>query len=306
MLVADLTKNPKFHSIITSVATECPIVITCVTFLSWRPFTKVWTPCQFLAHMRCLAVVITNEKHNSLTANEKTHNRCTSKQPLHYIYLPSETCWTVDALRMNTTNSASELKRRNSNRHRNGTFLSSFFSSIVLALLFLISKTASQDIGTEICACAPGSYEFTLDFSLFCPPVNITVGDAVAATSCAVNPFDDPSVSDLIPVAVNSIDIFELNQDLEIYVEENIVGSFGDGDTFQYTSIAALPGEIVDPRDLPRAIQINLIGVNRFDQSIINIYLITFSNNCGRYPVLFEGQFAGWTRFVSTGILAMR
>lgn len=200
---------------------------------------------------------------------------------------------------MNSPNGAREL-RRSSKRTRSGTFVSSLWSSIALALLVLTTKTASQEIGVEICACAPGSYEFFLDFDLFCPPVNITVGDAVAATSCSVTPFGDPNVADLKPVAVNSIDIFELNQDLEITVQENIAGSFGDGDSFQYTSIAALPGEIVDPRDIPRAIQINLLGVNQFDEAIINIFLITFSNNCGRYPVLFEGQFAGWTRFVSS------
>jgi hypothetical protein len=64
--------------------------------------------------------------------------------------------------------------------------------------------------------------------------------------------------------------------------------------------MAALPGEIVDSNDLPRAIQLNIIGVNQFDQPIINVYLLTFTNNCGSFPVFFEGQYAGWTRFVST------
>lgn len=174
---------------------------------------------------------------------------------------------------------------------------------LIVGLLLSFSAIAnSQDspqIGVDICACAPGQYEFELDFSLFCPPVNITLGDAIAETSCLVSPFETPEVSDLIPVVVTSIDVLELNQDLQISVQENIAGTFGDGDKFQYTSIAALPGEIVNPEDLPRAIQLNIIGVNQFDETIINVYLIVFSNNCGRYPVLFEGQFAGWTRFVS-------
>lgn len=171
---------------------------------------------------------------------------------------------------------------------------------IGLAILFSwLSSSVGQEIGTEVCHCAPNTYEFTLDFSLFCPPVNITVGDAVAATTCMVSPFGDPNVTDLIPVAVQSIDILELDQNLQIRMQENIVGNFGDGDTFQYTSYAALPGEMLNPEDLPRAIQVNIIGVNRFDEAIINVYLITFTNSCGSYPVLFEGQSAGWTRFVS-------
>lgn len=169
----------------------------------------------------------------------------------------------------------------------------------VFLLVSILSVGDGQIIGEEICSCAPNTYEFTLDFSLFCPPVNITQGDAVAATTCMVAPFGDPEVEDLIPVNVQSIDILELGQDLEIVVQENIAGSFGDGDTFSYTSYAAEPGEIINPNDIPRAIQLNIVGINQFDQTIINVYLITFSNNCGAYPVLFEGQYAGWTRFVS-------
>lgn len=183
------------------------------------------------------------------------------------------------------------------------------FASVLLASLFSPFSGAiatrelqgQQEIGTEICYCAPNSYEFTLDFSLTCPPVNITLGDAVAATTCQVSPFGDPAVSDLVPVMVNSIDILELNQNLQVMVQENIASKFLDGDTFSYVSYAAIPGEIVNPEDLPRAIQLNIVGVNKEGEEIINVYLITFTNACGAYPVLYEGQFAGWTRFSDLG-----
>ena len=185
---------------------------------------------------------------------------------------------------------------QNSQRERP---MRALWKGLSLLLPFLAVVQAKEQIGVDICSCAPGTYEFTLDFSLSCPPVNITLGDAVRDTSCMVSPFGDPTVSDLVPVAVNSIDILELDQNLQISVQENIAGSFGDGDHFQYISSAAVPGEIVDPTAIPRAIQLNLIGVNQYDQPIINVYLIIFTNNCGKYPVLFEGQYAGWTRFVS-------
>eukprot|EP00536_Pseudo-nitzschia_multiseries_P012672 jgi/Psemu1/209400/e_gw1.498.7.1 len=163
------------------------------------------------------------------------------------------------------------------------------------------TRALQQEIGTEICYCAPNAYEFTLDFALTCPPVNITLGDAVAATTCMVSPFGNPEVADLVPVSVSSIDILELNQNLQVMVQENIEPkeSFSDGDTFSYVSYAAIPGQIVNPEDLPRAIQLNIVGVNKLGEEIINVYLITFTNACGAYPVLYEGQFAGWTRFVS-------
>jgi len=170
---------------------------------------------------------------------------------------------------------------------------------VMMMMFSLFACTEGQTIGVDICSCAPREYNFELDFSLFCPPVNITTGDAVAATTCLVGPQQDPNVADLIPVAVQKIEIFELNQRLQISVQEVISGSFGDGDTFSYESIAALPGEIVDPNNLPRAIQINIEGINQSDEAIINSFLITFTNQCGRFPVLFEGQSAGWTRFVS-------
>lgn len=174
--------------------------------------------------------------------------------------------------------------------------------TMAVATSFLLATTGL--VGgqqTDICSCAPNTYEFTLDFSLFCPPVNITIGDAVTATSCLVNPFADPSVTDLIPVAVQTIDILELNQNLLVRSQETIDGNFGDGDTFQYASYVGVPGQVNEPADLPRAIQLNIIGTNAADEQIINVFIITFSNNCGTYPVLSEGMYAGWTRFSDLG-----
>jgi hypothetical protein len=169
-----------------------------------------------------------------------------------------------------------------------------------IGILFaLLTRAGGQVIGDDICACSSSTYVFTFDFALTCPPVNVTQGDAVAATSCLITPFGDPDVIDLIPVAVQSIDILELNQNTEISVQENIAGSFGDGDSFTYVSIAAFPGQITNPVDIPRAIQLNIIGVNRLDEPIISVYIITFTNDCGSYPALVNGQSAGWTVFVS-------
>lgn len=173
-------------------------------------------------------------------------------------------------------------------------------SALVIGLLLAAPLASGQEDGVELCSCAPSTYEFTLDFSLFCPPVNITLGNAVQATACQVNPFGNPLVSDLVPIGVQSIDILELGQDLRILVQEKIEGNFGDGDTFQYTSIAANPDNIESSMEIPRALQLILVGVNSNDEPIINVYIITFTNNCDTYPVLFEGQSAGWTRFVSS------
>jgi hypothetical protein len=86
-----------------------------------------------------------------------------------------------------------------------------------------------------------------------------------------VSPFGNPAVEDLVPVAVQSIDILELGQDLSVLVQESIEGNFGDGDTFQYVSIAANPNNITGNVDIPRALQLNILGVNANEEPIINV-----------------------------------
>jgi hypothetical protein len=173
--------------------------------------------------------------------------------------------------------------------------------SIVISLLspLLTGSTGAdgQVIGKDLCACSPSTYEFTLDFGLFCPPVNVTESDAIDQTSCVITSFGDPNVTDLVPVSVQSIDILELGQGLRVLVQESILGNYSDGDSFAYTSLSATPHEITAPDEVPRAIQINIVGMNQFNEALINVYIITFTNDCGAFPLLLEGQSAGWTHF---------
>ena len=168
---------------------------------------------------------------------------------------------------------------------------------LVISLGFA-QQSSGQRVGIDICACSPSQYEFKFDFTLYCPPINITQGDAVVDTSCAVSPFQDSEVADLVPIAVQEITVLELDQNLDTLYQEIIRGFFNDGDTFTYSSVVA-QGGITDPMALPRGIQFNLVGINRLEQPIINSVIITFSNDCQAYPVLIPGQYAGWVRFVS-------
>lgn len=173
-------------------------------------------------------------------------------------------------------------------------------TELLLLLLLVLSSSSSMvlaQIGVDICACSPSTYTFTFDFSLTCLPVNITTNDdgAIQDISCLVSPFGDPAVTDLVPVAVQTIDILELGQDLRVLNTENIAGDFKDGDDFTYTSIADDPNNIPTTMDFPRALQLNIVGMNSNKDQIINVYIITFTNNCGAYPVLQEGDSAGWT-----------
>jgi hypothetical protein len=127
----------------------------------------------------------------------------------------------------------------------------------------------------------------------------VTVGAGVASASCLILPLGNPDTTDLEPVVINAIDIIEIGQDISVIVQENLQGEFFDGDSFDYKSITNTPEEITSSQDIPRAIQLNLIGSNAGGEGLINIFILTFTNNCEIYPVLTENESAGWVILVS-------
>lgn len=81
---------------------------------------------------------------------------------------------------------------------------------------------AGQEIGRDVCACSPGTYEFKLDSSLLCPPLNVTVVDAIEGTSCLNSPFGIPVADDLVPVLVRTIDVLEIGEDLRVWYRNRL------------------------------------------------------------------------------------
>lgn len=161
--------------------------------------------------------------------------------------------------------------------------------------VFLLSGSATAQ---DLCSCSPSTYTFTLDFSLTCPPVSVTRNPAITATFCQISPLGDANetITDLVPVEVESLGILELGQEFEVLSQQNITGPFVSGDTFDYTSLIdadAYDGEAV------RVIQLNIFATNALGESIVNFFAISFTNTCDEYPALIEGDSAGWTKFVS-------
>ena len=150
----------------------------------------------------------------------------------------------------------------------------------------------------EICGCSPSNYSIVLDFSLFCPPVEVGRGNGIGEISCIISPLGAPS-SDLEPVRLLNIDILELDQNNNVLTQERIDGGFVNGDTIVYTSILGRDVELA-VEQIPRAFQMNLNGVNADGVALINVFVITFTNECGILPVLDPGESAGWAVFVSS------
>ena len=160
------------------------------------------------------------------------------------------------------------------------------------------------EVGTELCACTPRTYDFTVDFSLTCPPVNVTIGAAIENTSCITSPYGNLNTPNLVPVVISRINILELGQNFTVVKQTTIDEEWRNGDTLQYASITATPAEVTTVSDVPKALQINLEGRNAEGDKLINVLIISFSNGCGRssYPVFEEGNSAGWLQFVSDSV----
>jgi hypothetical protein len=176
---------------------------------------------------------------------------------------------------------------------------------IILLLLTIMSgrRTAlarAQDDNT-VCGCSPPTYTFLLDFNLFCPPIEIDRNPGIQSLSCLISPFGAPT-TDLAPVVVTHVDVLELDQSNNVLEQSRIEGDFFSEDSFSYASILNNTAEIDDAEQIPRALQLILNARNEAGVTLINIFVITFSNQCGAVPVFETStseQSAGWAIFVS-------
>jgi hypothetical protein len=168
----------------------------------------------------------------------------------------------------------------------------------VIGSLFLLVKETGAQVGTTICGCQPAVYEITLDFSVSCDD-RTAGGPGINETACVESRETGEDVTDFIPVLLTDIQFLELNGNLDTLQQEPLTGAFRDGDIVRYTSILAVQSEF-GPNTLPRAFQMVLRGFNAVDQPLQLTWVITYNNDCGIFPILFEGQTQGWSVFVSS------
>jgi hypothetical protein len=159
-------------------------------------------------------------------------------------------------------------------------------------------------IGVSICACQPSVYTFTFNFSGICD-IGTIERPGVRDADCFTRGFtlgtaDD--VNDTVPVQVTTVSVMELNKDLGVLVQTPYVDDFRDGDSFTYTSILSTPDNVtgLKPDMIPGGIQLGIVGVNKLEEPITNVWIILFDNACGIFPVLEVGDQIGWTILVRT------
>ena len=133
-------------------------------------------------------------------------------------------------------------------------------------------------------------------------------GPGINATACLTEIRGQDDVvpdEELVPMSVQNIQIFELDQNLQVVAQTVRVGSFVNGSNFTYATIISTRPESINPTSLPHGLQLVITGLNRNEATVVNIYIIIYTNDCGIFPILIEGQTAGWTIFVRSLVMLL-
>lgn len=170
-------------------------------------------------------------------------------------------------------------------------------------LLLLIGSASAQTIGTDICACQPSTITFDLVFSLECDDTNVG-GPGINETACLVETRGS-TPSDPFPVTVTEVQVLELDQNLQIVGQSVYTDTFVDGDNITYTSIVKREPNTITGTSLPRGFQVSITGLSKTEESLVNSWVIIYTNDCGIFPLLEVGEKIGWVKFVSIKIASM-
>jgi hypothetical protein len=173
---------------------------------------------------------------------------------------------------------------------------------------FLLGPVGAQIIGIDQCACFPSIYTVGLDLAQACNQTSLP-SSGIESTTCSVFSESGAVVSSLVPVSVSEITVFELGQNLGTIITEPITGDiFTTGTKFFYLSSSVGTEEGLDTSIasgvFPRGLELQLRGLNLYNEIIINRVTIVFSNECDAFPVVQRGDQIGWVKFVSYSSLS--
>ena len=167
-------------------------------------------------------------------------------------------------------------------------------SVTALCCLLLVTMRGVRAQEEDLCACSPSTYEFTFNFGAACPEPGGDDIPGVDERTCFVTSFDSEA-EDVVPVSVQTISIIEADVDRVPIAQNAFDGDYEDGSTFTYSSVSALGNS----SQIPQSIQLTITGLNEGGESLVLVWAIKFTNDCGIYPVLQIGETFGWTEFVS-------
>ena len=180
-------------------------------------------------------------------------------------------------------------------------FASSHVAGVLAFLAVIVSEksAAAQLVGTDICACQPSVYTLKLDFSLVCPDSTVA-GPGINSTACNVNSRNqNENVTNPVPISVSEVQVLELGRNLKVVGNSVYSGTFYDGHEISYTSVTVEKPDTIDANTIPRSFQVFITGVNSDEEPLLNQWVISYTNDCGIFPLLEVGDLIGWVNFVS-------
>lgn len=92
--------------------------------------------------------------------------------------------------------------------------------------------------------------------------------------------------------------MLELDQKLRPIAQTPYTGSYVTGDSISYTSVIVSQTDTLTAETMPKGLQLVITGINSLDQALINTWLVLYDNSCDIFPVMVNGQQAGWTEMV--------
>lgn len=124
---------------------------------------------------------------------------------------------------------------------------------------------------TKSCSCMPKSMVFQLNATAGCTQ-DLTKGSdtGISDSFCLIR--EAKVVSDLVPVSVNTVKIFELGEDLTTVGSPTVVKSVSDGDLIDFSfsnSTNSIGG-----------IQLMIKGVNKNGTTVTQDSIVAFTNGC--------------------------
>ena len=168
---------------------------------------------------------------------------------------------------------------------------------LLVALFGMIVAPVNSQIGVTTCACFPPLYEFTLNFASLCSESNVQ-GPGIENIECfARGTTPGENITDITPVDVTSIEVLELDDELAPISDAIYTEGYRNGSTILYTSVVTWNNLTID--FIPAALQLNIAATNALDQTLLQVWIIRFTNECGIFPLLSIGEQMGWTTIVS-------
>ena len=162
----------------------------------------------------------------------------------------------------------------------------------VMVLLFTVVPTVSQQ---NTCSCAPLEYEWILNLTNPCSPIDVDVGPITGIKEIFCNiDVDQFNTSD---TSVDSVPVF-----ITSYLIVELVG----GNILQNNDVALTDGNIIDfvsettakPEFIAKGFLGEIVGRNAAGEKVELNLLIEFTNRC-ETPPLKLGDSIGWLTYVS-------